>query len=676
MKFYVLILFSLFSIGLVAQVNTSDSITKAVFLNEVVISASNITRVDNHLLIYPNEQQRKYANSGYGVLKNLMIPGLIVDAQIGSVEAMGIQASLYINGQECDSRDIKMIRPRDIDKIEYYDAPSGKYAKDKIAINFVLKQYKYGGYVQADATQTIGYTHGDYNLAGSFSYENTTYSLFVGTNYENIRDNELKGIESYYIPGRIINHTMESYIRYGKHNEYAQFRIQNRKGKRYLTGKFSLINNSVPKTTEKGTGFISQFSTQSKQHSIAPKLDLNGEIPLSDNENLSLGLHGKYSHNTYDRQYTEQSFESVTYESENVGDFQISAIYDRFGKKSSFSAELYHYHNIWNAKYTGSYPLWQHLWQYESLAFIAYNYSFPKKISLRSRVGMDWLQYKLHGDKRFSQISPRFNVNIQYNLSPGMLLWSFNFVNSNYGMDVINNAIIDINPYMIKMGNPELKKSYDLNTYLYYSSQLNKVGLTAICQYQLYHNPVMDNYYTNNLQIIKTFINEGNTHYISAIIAATYSFGKSVNMSGDIRYNYTAIDSKLHDYNDNLTGNLSMNIYTGKFAINPHINFNKRVLDRTTLIHKTLPVNYGIACSYNHKNLFAEVQIESPFTKRRGHYILNTPYYVYDVYRKDITESRYCNIKISYSFDFGRKTNKIKRDIDNNINSSLLRVIS
>lgn len=32
---------------------------------------------------------------------------------------MGLQATLYLNGQECDIREIQMLRPRDIEKIEY-----------------------------------------------------------------------------------------------------------------------------------------------------------------------------------------------------------------------------------------------------------------------------------------------------------------------------------------------------------------------------------------------------------------------------------------------------------------------------------------------------------------------------------------------------------------------------
>lgn len=151
-----------------AQNTGKDSIVSTKALDDVVVSASNISRVGDHLVIYPNSQQRKHAVNGFGVLENLNIPGLIIDTKSNQVDVMGLQATLYLNGQECDIREIQMLRPRDIEKIEYHDAPSGKYAKDKLAVNFITKQYRYGGYVQADGLQTIGYDHGDYNVATNY----------------------------------------------------------------------------------------------------------------------------------------------------------------------------------------------------------------------------------------------------------------------------------------------------------------------------------------------------------------------------------------------------------------------------------------------------------------------------------------------------------------------------
>ena len=167
------------AVPVLAQNTGKDSIVSTKALDDVVVSASNISRVGDHLVIYPNSQQRKHAVNGFGVLENLNIPGLIIDAKSNQVDVMGLQATLYLNGQECDIREIQMLRPRDIEKIEYHDAPSGKYAKDKLVVNFITKQYRYGGYVQADGLQMIGYDHGDYNVATNYVKGNNSYTVTI-----------------------------------------------------------------------------------------------------------------------------------------------------------------------------------------------------------------------------------------------------------------------------------------------------------------------------------------------------------------------------------------------------------------------------------------------------------------------------------------------------------------
>lgn len=419
-----------------AQNTGKDSIVSTKALDDVVVSASNISRVGDHLVIYPNSQQRKHAVNGFGVLENLNIPGLIIDAKSNQVDVMGLQATLYLNGQECDIREIQMLRPRDIEKIEYHDAPSGKYAKDKLVVNFITKQYRYGGYVQADGLQAIEYDHGDYNVATNYVKGNNSYTVFAGANYCHVDGTKTWNNENYQFPQSLFDRESYSKNSYRNHQEYMQFRYQNQKGKRYWVGKFTLVNLSTPRNASSG---FAKESTETdifsniRKKSLSPKIDLNANLPLSKNQTLTLGVHGKYSANSYHRLYQEQPFEAMTDEDEKALWFQLSAIYNYFSQKHSLSVELFHYHDVWNADYSGNCELWQHLWKGESLAFFSYNFQASRRLSLKTRIGLDWLQYHLHGDNSFSQLSPRINTNVQYQLNKGMLLWSFNFVNSNHG---------------------------------------------------------------------------------------------------------------------------------------------------------------------------------------------------------------------------------------------------
>lgn len=665
-------------IDTIAQSQPTDTITKNISLEEVTIVADNVSRIGNHLVIYPNVQQKKSANSGYGVLKRLMIPGMIVDTQSNKAEAMGMPVSFYINGQPADEKDVRMLRPKDIAKIEYHDNPTGKYAKDQIVVNFILKEYKAGGYVQLDGLQTIGYTHGDYNLATTLNRKHITYSVFAGANYFDVGNNRTGMAEHYALPGQPVDRTSSSDEAYSKHSEYVQFRLQHQKAERYIVGKLSLINNDSPHSEVAGTvrtgDEASTFTTSTDQKSLSPKLDLTGTFPLSNTQSFTFGLHGTYSRNLYNRTYVEPDFESYSYESENAGGLQLSALYDYSKEKHSFSVELFDFHHVWKAKYEGSHPLDQSLWKNESLAFLSYNYAFTSKLSLRSRVGVDWLQYRLHDSEKLSKLSPRVVLNFQYRLKSGMLLWSSSYNNYNYGMDLINQARIELNPYLVQTGNPYLKIGRSFNSYLYYSGKIKKTGISAILQYRLDHNPVVHDYYAEDNYLVKSFTNRGNIHYYGAILAASHVFNRAFSLSGDIRYNYTSVHSVCDFGSRNLTGNLNANIYLRDFSLSPYINFSNKIVNTTSLGIEEIPVNYGVECTYSKGNFFAEVHVVSPFTNRKFRKTFQHELYTYcsdDAFR---INSRYCHVKLAYTLDFGHQIRKSKQDIDKSINSSLLKV--
>ena len=366
----------------------------------------------------------------------------------------------------------------------------------------------------------------------------------------------------------------------------------------------------------------------------------------------------------------------MTDEDEKALSFQLSAIYNYFSQKHSLSVELFHYHDVWNADYSGNCELWQHLWKGESLAFFSYNFQASRRLSLKTRIGLDWLQYHLHGDNSFSQLSPRINTNVQYQLNKGMLLWSFNFMNSNHGMDVINRAMIQVNSHMMEKGMPELKKSHDINTYLYYMGRFNRLSVSAIGQFRYNHHPVTDDYYLDeaNGKIVKTYSNGGNAQYYSAILALQYKLCKFANLSGDIRFNHAEVKTTWSKHNNNLTGNLGLNMFMGDFALKPYLHFGKKSLDEAALVISKTPINYGMSGSYSRGNLYVELQAVSPFKKQEKRYWLDLPIYSYSKSIKDQTASQYASIKVAYSFDFGRKTQKVEKDVNKNINSSLLRV--
>lgn len=117
--------------------------TENVVLGEVVVKGTTFIRKKDHTLIIPDKQQLKHAYSGYDVLYNLMIPGVDVDPRSKSVSTSRGAVTLYINGVQADLREVQNLRPKDIEKVEYYDIPSGIYTGDIASINYITKSIRW-----------------------------------------------------------------------------------------------------------------------------------------------------------------------------------------------------------------------------------------------------------------------------------------------------------------------------------------------------------------------------------------------------------------------------------------------------------------------------------------------------------------------------------------------------
>lgn len=170
----------------------------------MIVSASYLTREDDHILAVPTKEQRKHAVTGYDLLSNLMIPGIYVNRSTGSVATPAGAATVYIDGREADFREVQSLRPKDIARVEYFDIPTGKYAKDAAAINFILKTLDNGGYTQFDAAQGVGYLYGDYNLISKFVTGTKSINLWAGYALENFKSS-LHEEETFNFPKGLLN---------------------------------------------------------------------------------------------------------------------------------------------------------------------------------------------------------------------------------------------------------------------------------------------------------------------------------------------------------------------------------------------------------------------------------------------------------------------------------------
>ena len=653
-----------------------------ILLDEVVVKASSFVRQKDRVLIIPTEQQVKHASTGYDLLYNLMIPGMSVNTQKGSVNTLLGEATLYINGQKADYKEIRALRPKDIEKIEYFEMPTGKYAGDKASVNYILKKKNTGGYVALDGMQTIGYLGGDYNANLKVMHKNTSYTLFAGHSMEHNDGIRTDKKEVFYFPEQEISRTTHvDDAELNKNKQYAQLNINNSNDKRTLAGKISFVHQSMPDNYSKSVieydnTPINDISaiTETTQTALMPSLNLYGSFKLGQTQFLNVNLTATYTNNEYIRKYTERNYFSHTKVDESLYNITFSTDYNiQLKHNNSFGLNFSHLHSISSATYKEDFKEWSHLWTTETLLMGQYNQSIGK-IYMSLLFGGDLLQYCLHGNEAKRYLSPHANILLNYQInSENSILYGLNTGNSNPPMEWINNVNQELDSLSVKRGNPHLERTNYYNSYLVYNHQTGKINLQVAGLYFGAINSVFSDYYTENDKLVNTFRTGGNFHQLKGSLAVTYKIIPSLHIKLLGFYRYNEITGKVKQHRNEWGGSMDINYYWKDFAFNIHGKSTGKTLDNYPAFVDT-PANYGAFVRWNHKNWMAEAGTDNTFSKHN-----QTKMYmdmgVYRFHNSSYSETyqKTGYIKVAYTFDFGKNTSKEQRNINTTINSAILK---
>ena len=658
--------------------------TENVVLGEVVVKGSSFIRKDDHVLVIPDKQQVKHASTGYDLLYNLMIPSIEVNKRTGTVSTFGGEVSLYINGEKADYRDVQSLRPRDIENVEYYDVPTGKYANDVAAINYIVKKRQSGGYIFADGKQTIGYMAGDYNIGGKVDHGNTSYSFWGGHTMQKYKGSIVDKNETILFPDYTVYRNRETTAgNYRNNQQYMQFKVSNVNKKRNLSAQIALVRNETPSDENYGlldySGHYtySTRSTDSKQEqNLSPSLRLFGDFNIGKNQTLEFTAKGSYTQNDYTRQYTENENNSLSDVKEDLYSFNFSANYNiKLQHQNSFGVDIRHYHNITSSTYAGDYSSWQHLWTGESMFMLNYSQRFGKHFTMILRPGLSWMNYKLHTEdvRRYCSLKTSSRFSYQFNKKQQLALTADAGVNQP-DISYMNNVDQTVDFLQIKRGNPFLDDMQVYNISLLYNGVFGKLNVVGGTGYSIYTHNVSPIYYLEGDKLIGSYRSDGNIYGLGIILNISYHV--TDNLRTKLAFKYLNVQTR-KNYNINLdsySAILDINYFLKDFSINLFGKIPTEKIETSTLIVSKSPATYGASVSWSHKGWYIEAGTENPFT-RHSRYREHADYGVYQ-YNQVQTSRIYQRtgyVKLAYTFDFGRKTSRDKNDVDRSINSAIMK---
>lgn len=670
-------------IGYAQTVNTDTIFQKeGGNLGEVVVKGRSYIRQQDRLIIVPNKLDTRHSYTGYDLLYNLMIPGIDVDRTKGTVQVMRGDVTLYINGVKATYRDIQNLKPKEIVKIEYFESPTGKYSGDIASVNYIVKTYKSGGYVALDGTQTLGYLNGDYNFASKLSHGKTSYTLFAGLStqeYNNKKNHETEVFNFSNDPLTRENQISNEHIE--KNQQYAQLNITNQGNSHALQAKLSFVRNAAPNYSQQSLLTYSNTydntasASASTNQSIMPSLEFYGGFQLKQNQWMEIRLNGSYTNNRYNHTYQTETFNSLSNVREDLFTFLPQIKYTKsFKNSNTLAAHVMHYYTNSISDYYGSAPSWQHLWTNETLFFISYDWRISPKVSFNNRIGLSYEAYHLSDYDKVTHFSPRFNSTLGWTISPNhQVFLGIDIGNSFPQINTLNAAEQNVDMLHVKRGNPNLDYSRLYTPYIAYNGQINRFKIYGICMIENNINETLPIYKIEEGKVVETYYSSDNFHKAQGRIDLSWRPIDALNIKISGCWGLWMIRG---DYDKTLNmvfGVAQINYYWKDFSFNLYGKTKSRKMNEYG-IYEWKDAVAKVFVNWSHGNWYAEIGANNFFTRNYKNRI-ETISDVYDktCYQYDRTEQQNAYAKLAYSFSFGKKTNREKKEVNTEINSAILK---
>lgn len=665
--------------------DTTKTFIQGKELGEVVVKSSYLTREGDHILAIPTKEQRKHAVTGYDLLSNLMIPGVSVERSTGSVTTPNGAATLYIDGREVDFREVQSLRPKDVSRVEYFDVPTGKYAKDAYAINIIMKPLNNGGYTQLDASQNVGYLYGDYNLISKFVTGTKSLNLWTGYSLENPKSS-MDENETFIFPDYQLNR-LQHYNNADNRQteEYVQASISNR-GRKYIwmlrggmawNASKNGVNNGMTEYWKTAAtiknGSILDINTKNK--SYRPSVYFYGLHTFSNTKSLDYVFDGYYSRNDYDRLYNDDNVSFRSLVKEDYYYIKANANYSMaFSHRNRLAFSLYEFMRISDSEYIGTSAYNQNLHSSETILFADYSQRLGS-FFFDINPGLSFLTYRLKGMKSINHLTPRLQARATYRIDKvQQLQFMFALGNTYPRINTINNVEQQIDPIIILKGNSNMDNSILLNPRLSHTLNLNKFALQTGVSYFYQNHSIISDYYIRDGHLISTFRDDCIYHRPSVDISMTYKPSGSLNMKVSGQWiEHLVRGGAEHRNLSAFSGTAMINYYVRDFSFGASIASPARDLIDSQISRKTF-WRYQLSEMWNHGNWAIEANANNLFMMK-NHIVdeLSASYYSFKQIDQSRSYNQYANLKIVYSFDYGKKTSKSPDYKHQNSESAILK---
>lgn len=657
-------------------------------LGEVEVTASSINMKDDHVTYMPTKKQVNGANNGVMLLFNMMIPQLKVSPMEGSVGTSD-QTSLgiFIDERQADANELARLRPKDIARVEYYDMPTGVFARSGIdrALNIVTKKYTSGGYVDVRTNTQVTYLQGNYSVQASLDKGNVNTLVMAGSNVAKNDNTGSTTKNDYMFDTPFTKYMYYDFNETKNLSDYGLLRATVRGKRSYFLAQAMLAWNETPDNTAiRSVSYSDNFYpaaksfTSSYSNGLTPSLLLSHQIRFNKKDMLNWNLSYSYSRNKNRSRYEEGGFAPIINNAEDRYHSLVAALnyLHAFGNSGQLNFELANFLNNSNSVYSGTSPSEQEMLTNEFLLISSYTHRFGKKFSLMLRFGIDVNTYKVNGMETVTKLYTRPGLNANYQIDGTSSLTLTAYAGSfTPSLSLMNEAEQRVSEYEIKRGNPNLLAGKPITSVLSYSKYWNKFSLVAYAMY----NGTIDNYVNlftiEGSNMVNTHINGGNFHsYVVGVNGVLRLLSNSLQLRLSPTFSHKALTGTYRNKHNRFFIYSEVYYSTGAFSFSGYYTSPQTILVSSPVYSKS-KCDYGMTASWSHRGLFVQVGCSNIFNGKRDYSKNYFNYGAYNTFVKAFSRSLGAQVylNLSYNFDFGRKVKRQDVKVNTSSNSGILK---
>lgn len=648
------------NVGVITLIETTEH------LNEVVVEGNlHSAKIDRDVYL-PNQRQRNAANSGISLLDNLMIPQLDVNRMTGDIKSHTNKAITFcIDERIVEKAELEQIRPKDVLRVEYIDQPTGKFADKDVVINFVMRHYDYGGYVEAKDRTSILYDRTDNSVQASIDHKQMTYKMLLGSNYEK-NGIRTTNIENLRIDKNFQQSTMTLTDPIKNHNIYAVVGARYRSKSLQLAGSAGITKEEMPEyhysedISYSGdiAGYASANSTVGSKN-ITTFVRTQANWQASEKQNITFDTYFSFGNNHYDNTYRESDgYDIESHTKEKTFGVEGDVCYvNNINRQSCITLRVIELYHHYNDHYRGTLSADQTTSQSETIVWPIYTYKPNDKwIFLFRPLGFSVAYWKTKTNSQ-TYFSSRGGIRIKNQIDKhNNLQYGIYLGNSNPNAALRSNVEQIVNRYQILRGNPDLKKTLFSHVFIDYNLMLKHWQLMVHSEYERLDDMIKDTYTPDGERLIQSYTTDGCLQNLSLNIQQTFFLlNRNLQLKGGILLERNILTGQSGGSLNHIDWNVQAQYHLGDFAFSAYYDNPRSNLFQ---IYSSEPADYGFSASYGYRGFYAEVGARRFFYGKDQpvHRYFSYTNYSFDEHRYQDINGPWIYMRLSYSFDFGRKS--------------------